>query len=173
VSVVDIEREFASIAAPDYNDASSWLVVDWDARAEARTVDVFYVHPTAWAGPGWFADPFIAEVDVAVRTVAATHLAAFPGRVWAPRYRHATGRAFREIGHHGDLAYAAAYRDIERAFLSFTARTGDRPFVLAGHSQVRARGGPRSEHIRVAVPRAHLDRPTRRSRLHCELEHVP
>jgi pimeloyl-ACP methyl ester carboxylesterase len=131
----EIEREFASIAAPDYSDASGWLIVDWDARAEARSVDVFYVHPTAWAGPGWFADPLIAEVDVAVDAIAATHLGAFPGRVWAPRYRHATSRAFREIGDLGDHAYAAAYRDVERAFLAFIARTGDRPFILAGHSQ--------------------------------------
>jgi pimeloyl-ACP methyl ester carboxylesterase len=130
-----IEREFARIAAPNYADASGWLIVDWDARAEARSVDVFYVHPTAWVGPGWFADPLDAEVDVAVGAIASTHLPAFPGRVWAPRYRHATSRAFREIGQHGDHAYAAAYRDIERAFVSFTARTGDRPFILAGHSQ--------------------------------------
>jgi hypothetical protein len=55
--------------------------------------------------------------------------------VYAPRYRQATLGA---VTWQGDAAFAAvdlAYHDVERAFETFLARIGERPFVLASHSQ--------------------------------------
>jgi pimeloyl-ACP methyl ester carboxylesterase len=124
--------EFDSLAAPDYAEADGWLPLE---PREAGPNDLFYLHPTVDTGPGWFGDPFDHATDAAAEAVAESQASAFPGRVWAPRYRHASSRAFRALGGEGDAAYALGYRDVERAFAAFIRSTGDRPFILAGHSQ--------------------------------------
>jgi hypothetical protein len=127
-----VEEEFDALAAPVYDRDSGWLPV---APRDPSPVDLFYLHPTVAAGPRWFGDPASPVTDAAALAVAEAQTPAFPGTVWAPRYRHASGRAFRELGGAGDAAYALAYRDVERAFAAFIRRSHDRPFILAGHSQ--------------------------------------
>ncbi|WP_110241867.1 alpha/beta fold hydrolase [Nocardioides gilvus] len=145
-----IAADFAALAAPDHADSSAWVL-----RGEHHSfsgvpskgddeVLVFYVHPTTGNGPGWFADPQEHETLAAVDQVTGEHLEAFPGRVWAPRYRQTTTRAYFERGRGGEQAYQLAYSDVAAAFAQFLAddavhaleHPGEpRPIVLAGHSQ--------------------------------------
>lgn len=127
-----MRSEFDSLPTPDYGRDSGWLSLP--ARPDSP-VDLFYLHPTVAAGPAWFGDPSDETMDAAATRVASADVRAFPGLVWAPRYRQASGRAFREIAGDGARAYDESLGDVERAFDVFADRTGDRPFVLAGHSQ--------------------------------------
>lgn len=148
-----VEDEFARSAAPDHATREAWtLRGEWrgEGGVEGRGAEptdaahVFYLHPTTAPGPDWFADPLAPAQVEAVDRVTEQHLVAFPGRVWAPRYRQTTTRAFFELDHGGALAYDLAYRDVVRAFAQFlvddarlalTEPGPPRPLVLAGHSQ--------------------------------------
>lgn len=138
--------------APDYRQAETWLALperqdsadavpagavpgDNQGRAPA---DVFYVHPTTYVDPaGWNApwdDPAAAELAGEL-----TQSSVFNGccRVFAPHYRQATLAAFADENRaDGRAALDIAYGDVERAFRQYlAAQGGDRPFILAGHSQ--------------------------------------
>lgn len=138
--------------APDYRQAEAWLALperqdsadevpagavpgDNQGRAPA---DVFYVHPTTYVDPaGWNApwdDPAAAELAAEL-----TQSSVFNGccRVFAPHYRQATLAAFADENRaDGRAALDIAYGDVERAFRQYlAAQGGDRPFILAGHSQ--------------------------------------
>lgn len=131
--------EFAADLALDYQDPVSWLHHD-DARGSSDDPVVFYVHPTTAHGPGWFGDPTDPGTAAETARVAERQLGAFPGRWWAPRYRQATTRAFRERESGGIEAYDLAYPDVSAAFAAFldhdAAHPGPPgPIVLAGHSQ--------------------------------------
>lgn len=139
-----VAAEFERLPVPD-----PALAEAWTARGELRgDVDdralVFYLHPTTAPGPAWFADPLAPAQVEAVDRVTGEHLVAFPGRVWAPRYRQTTTRSFFERAEGGDLAYAHAYDDVAAAFSQFLADDAAQrlvepgpppPIVLAGHSQ--------------------------------------
>ena len=124
-------------AAPDYADPASWIRRPPPDAVQGGMADVFYVHPTTHPGPGFnqaLDDP-LSEAGLAVMTRQA---AAFgPGcRVFAPRYRQASYRGFREPGPDADRAYERAYVDVLAAFRHYLRHDrGDRPLVLAGHSQ--------------------------------------
>jgi hypothetical protein len=139
-------------AAPDYAQAESWA-----ARAEREQaalahpanaspvaigagVDVFYVHPTTFRSMArWNQRIEDAETnDWTDRSVIARQASAFNGccRIYAPRYRQASLRAFSSMQGDGGLAYALAYGDVMRAFDWYMAHeNGGRPFILVGHSQ--------------------------------------
>ena len=57
------------------------------------------------------------------------------GEVWAPRYRQATFGAFLTTQANAAKARDLAYHDVAAAFDAFVAQAGDRPIILAGHSQ--------------------------------------
>lgn len=135
---------------PDYARPEAWLAFPGrdglerstpqglTAVAEAEApADVFFLHPTTtdvrdvWNAP-WDADRRAARLNAAVMLGQAS---VFNGccRIYAPRYRQATLPVMGADGHQADdLAYA----DVVAAFRAFVALTGgNRPFILAGHSQ--------------------------------------
>src|SRR6185369_17329705 len=57
------------------------------------------------------------------------------GKVWAPRYRQAAYGAFLLKSDDAKKALDFAYGDVARAFDRFVSEAGDRPIILAGHSQ--------------------------------------
>ncbi|WP_375395202.1 DUF3089 domain-containing protein [uncultured Sphingomonas sp.] len=136
---------------PDYGDPANWAArpdrpgpaqsVPTNATPLARrpAVDVFYIHPTTFRS----AEQWNQRIDDAAtnswtdRSVIARQASVFNGccRVFAPRYRQASTRAFAEMAGEGAKAYDLAYGDVVRAFDSFLASAHGRPFILAGHSQ--------------------------------------
>ena len=137
--------------APDYTQNASWAALpETEDGADVAlpshpAIDqqhalatVFYVHPTTWLGKGWngpIDDPIVIEATTNGGTLIQA--SAFNGccAVYAPRYRQANGRAFAVPDERGQQAIDVAYADVDAAFTNFLARIGDRPFIIAGHSQ--------------------------------------
>ncbi len=137
--------------APDYSKAASWAAgpfgpgpaatVPQGATPAARNpaVDVFYVHPTtSKSREVWNQDVAdAAENRWADESVVARQASVFSGccRVFSPRYRAATAKAFTSPAGR-DAAFELAFSDIERAFDWYLAHENHgRPFIIAGHSQ--------------------------------------
>ncbi len=119
--------------APDYADPQFWFApVTLDASPRATA---FYIHPTTAAGNGW--NQNLAAPDTATFEIVARQTAPFAAscRVFAPRYRQASSRAFRERGADSDAAYARAYDDIRAAFRHYLRHWHRGCLILAGHSQ--------------------------------------
>ena len=146
-AAVVVERAFEQLAAPDHEHDSAWVVRGEETGSPTDPV-VLHVHPTTASGarPGssaadWFADPYEPSTAAGVDAVARAQLAPFTGRLFSPRYRQATTRAFAERADGGERAYELAYEDVSRAFAQLLVddlRDGAapvRPLVLVGHSQ--------------------------------------
>lgn len=144
----------ASVAPPppDYNRASNWAarpgaegaaatVVPGASAAVARPqVDVFYVNPTTYrSDTNWNQAVDDAEANAWTDgSVVARQAGIFNGccRIYAPRYRQASTRAFRAMAGGGEEAFTIAYGDVLRAFDHYLAHDNHgRPFILVGHSQ--------------------------------------
>jgi len=140
---------------PDYTSNDSWLTrpgVEWpDNPAEwkpigatrpansTRRAALFYIHPTTylerdrWNAPlrtGGYSDTratlFLQSQASAFNDVA---------EIWAPRYRQAAFGAFLLKSADAQKALDLAYQDVAAAFDEFLKDAGDRPIILAGHSQ--------------------------------------
>ena len=110
-----------------------------NAAARNPAVDVFYVHPTtSKSREVWNQDlADAAENRWADESVVARQASVFTGccRVFSPRYRAATAKAFTSPAGR-DAAFELAFSDIERAFDWYLAHENHgRPFIIAGHSQ--------------------------------------
>lgn len=144
--------EEAPPPAPDYALTESWAAFPLRERAaaahpanaspvaQAAGVDVFYVHPTTFRSTThWNQRIDDAQTnDWTDRSAIARQASVFNGccRIFAPRYRQASLRAFSTMQGDGALAYALAYGDVLRAFDRYMAQdNGGRPFILVGHSQ--------------------------------------
>src|SRR4029079_12452954 len=57
------------------------------------------------------------------------------GEIWAPSYRQAAYGAFLLKSEDAQKALDLAYGDVAAAFDQFVREAGDRPIILAGHSQ--------------------------------------
>jgi hypothetical protein len=141
----------ATPPAPDYAEHSAWAALpELDdgadvALAELPAIDqrhapadVFYLHPTTWLGAQWnapFDDPAVAEATTRGGTLIQASAFNACCAVHAPRYRQANGRAYTHPDAHSERAVAVAYADVSAAFDAFLARIGERPFIIAGHSQ--------------------------------------
>lgn len=171
---------------PDYNDLASWAshpgiadtadltLTGAPAAPDVAAIDVFYVHPTTYFGPGeWNSSMDLAEnAAQTLETVLAGHGTIFNDccRFYAPRYREAHIAVFTKPTDAQELAkensfkaLELAYRDVEAAFDVFLAnRNPARPFILAGHSQgalhvfrlmeMRVDGTPLEEKMVAAYP---------------------
>jgi hypothetical protein len=143
-------------AGADYAANEAWLTrpgVDWPdnpvewrpANAPLslngdRTASVFYVHPTTYfERDRWNAPlrPAGGYTDSRTRLFLQSQASAFNdiAEIWAPRYRQAAYGAFLLDSKDARAALHLAYRDVAAAFDAFVAGTGDRPVILAGHSQ--------------------------------------
>jgi len=143
--------------ALDYRDPALWVARgdrgddpcdrSWpgypDGQGDAAA-DTFYVHPTTFGlesldlvGNG---DPANARQRAKVDETVADQAPAFASasRIWAPRYRQASLRAFAAdpADERARGALDAAYRDVLAAFDHYlAAHNAGRPIILAGHSQ--------------------------------------
>jgi hypothetical protein len=114
----------------------------WTPEGLSPAVDppaaVFFIHPTSfldrnrWNAPLDSADAN-ARAELFTRGQASTLNGV--GAIWAPRYRQATFGAFLTSKSQARQALDFAYRDVAAAFDEFLKEAGDRPIILAGHSQ--------------------------------------
>mgnify|MGYP001813792922 FL=1 len=145
-------RPELAAAAPNYDDGRYWAALPGESSAATlvptgqgvRTTpapaDVFYIHPTSYlTGDSWNAPLFEdSRAWEMIDVMLAAQASAFNGccDVYAPHYREATLYSFldrEDLG--GSSALALAYGDVKAAFQNFLTRTGDRPFIIASHSQ--------------------------------------
>jgi hypothetical protein len=135
---------------PSYADARMWLARPdkpgnpalWTpagyrpaARPEAA---VFFIHPTSYlVRAHWNAPLDDAEANAKAAIFLQGQASAFNdiGAIWAPRYRQAAFGAFLTTQANAQKALDLAYRDVVAAFDEFVRQAGDRPIILAGHSQ--------------------------------------
>lgn len=99
---------------------------------------VFFLHPTSFLDrTRWNAPLDNAEANARAKLFLRGQASAFNGvgAVWAPRYRQATFGAFLTGRQEAHQALDFAYRDVAAAFDEFLKQAGDRPIILAGHSQ--------------------------------------
>jgi len=102
------------------------------------TAAVFFIHPTSFLDRAkWNAPLEDAEANARAQLFLQGQASAFNevGAVWAPRYRQATFGAFLTSKKEAQKALDFAYRDVLAAFEQFLVEAGDRPIILAGHSQ--------------------------------------
>ena len=135
----DYGHEENWIARPGLaGDPSSWVPQGAGTAAAGGDAAVFYIHPTTYLRR----DRWNAPLDdgesrdraaLFVRSQSSALTAA--GQVWAPRYRQAAFGAFLLESEDATQALNLAYRDVARAFDRFLLEAGDRPIILAGHSQ--------------------------------------
>ncbi len=122
--------------APDYADPKYWLAVPNLVSPQAAAV--FYVHPTTYPGDLWNQDLATAQgVHADTSLVAARQTAPFAAscRIFVPRYRQASSRAFHERGRGADAAYALAFEDVRAAFRHYLRHWHRGRLILLGHSQ--------------------------------------
>lgn len=106
-----------------------------NARPDAA---VFFVHPTSFLERSrWNAPLDNREANDRAELFLRGQASAFNavGGIWAPRYRQATFGAFLTTQENAAKALDLAYGDVAAAFDAFVAEAGDRPIILAGHSQ--------------------------------------
>jgi Protein of unknown function (DUF3089) len=108
-----------------------------DASAKGNAA-IFFIHPTsfidrsAWNAP-LTDDTANTRASLFVRGQASSFSLA--GDIWAPRYRQATFGAFLTTQPEAQRALDAAYADVSAAWDAFLAQAGERPIIIAGHSQ--------------------------------------
>jgi hypothetical protein len=141
----------AAGAGPDYSRAANWLarpdlgtdpsrwIPTGVAGAQPGNAAVFYIHPTTYlTTAAWNAsiEPD-GETEFRTRLFVQSQASAFNsvGQVWAPRYRQAAYGAFLLNSDDAQKALDLAYGDVAAAFDEFVREAGDRPIILAGHSQ--------------------------------------
>jgi hypothetical protein len=127
------------LAAPGIpNDPSAWVPAGVDADPNGNAA-VFYIHPTTyletdrWNAPLEPGGQTEFRSNIFVQSQASALNGA--GQVWAPRYRQAAYGAFLLKSEDAEKALDFAYRDIAAAFDEFVKEAGERPIILAGHSQ--------------------------------------
>ena len=136
---LEYSKDDAWAALPNMKDNADFVPEQLEQRTEPSEVAVFFVHPTTYlSDDGWNAptdDPESSKFrdDLVLRAQASAFNACCD--VYAPKYRQATLWSFMDETGSGDKARAFAFADIERAFDEFLKRIGDKPFIIAGHSQ--------------------------------------
>jgi hypothetical protein len=136
---------------PDYAQPSNWVArpgmandpADWlpdgITQGTVGNAAVFYIHPTTYLGNDRWNAPLLTGGDTEFRTQLFTESQASAfnqaGDIWAPRYRQAAFGAFLLKSEDAQQALDFAYRDVSAAFDEFLKEAGDRPIILAGHSQ--------------------------------------
>lgn len=148
------QQDFASSTpppAPDYALDSAWaalpqteegsdVIYEGLPRADNLSgVAVFFIHPTTYMSKlDWNAPLDAADARTRIDDLVMPGQASafnYCCDIYAPYYRQATLWSYWEIEGDGKRALDFAYEDVERAFDAFLTRIGERPFILAGHSQ--------------------------------------
>jgi hypothetical protein len=173
----------AALAPNAYHDPAMWFArpgnandpTRWQPALAAGTAAppsgevppfaVFFVHPTSYLGHDRWNAPLDDRESQARARIFLKGLASPFGQaseIWAPRYRQAAYGAFLLDSHDAQAALDFAYRDVAAAFDEFLKEAGDRPIILAGHSQgallidellrKRIAGTPLQARIAMAYP---------------------
>lgn len=134
----------------DYSKAELWLARPdkpgnpalWTPQgyqpAASPPAAVLFIHPTSFLDRSkWNAPLDDAAANGRAELFLRGQASAFNGAglVWAPRYRQATFGAFLTSKAQAQKALDFAYRDVLAAFDRFLVEAGNRPIILAGHSQ--------------------------------------
>jgi hypothetical protein len=138
-------------AGPDYRTPANWLAHPGQANDPAQWLPdnvqsvtagqaaVFYIHPTTYLATDRWNVPLHPAADTEFRTRLFTQSQASvfnsAGQIWAPRYRQAAYGAFLLNSSDAQKALDLAFADVSTAFDRFLAEAGDKPLILAGHSQ--------------------------------------
>ncbi|TGX52171.1 DUF3089 domain-containing protein [Sphingomonas gei] len=126
------------IARPDKpGNPASWTPQGY-APATKPPAAVFFVHPTSFVDTTtWNAPLDNQDANNRAALFLRGQASAFNsiGAIWAPRYRQATFGAFLTSKASARQALDFAYRDVLTAFDQFVTEAGERPIILAGHSQ--------------------------------------
>ena len=126
------------LARPDMKgNPALWTPAGYTPGAVPQAA-VFFVHPTSFLERShWNAPLDNQEANDRAALFLRAQASAFNevGAVWAPRYRQATFGAFFTTRDNAKRALDLAYGDVAAAFDAFVAQAGDRPIILAGHSQ--------------------------------------
>jgi hypothetical protein len=121
------------------NDPAEWLPDGFQAQSTVGNAAVFYIHPTTYLETDRWNAPLEPGGDTAFRTelFVQSQASAFngAGEVWAPRYRQAAFGAFLLKSTDAAKALDLAYGDVSAAFDRFLKEAGNRPIILAAHSQ--------------------------------------
>ncbi len=126
------------LARPDKpGNPALWTPAGYTPGAAPKAA-VFFVHPTSFLERSrWNAPLDNQEANDRAELFLRGQASAFNdvGAIWAPRYRQATFGAFLTTQANAAKALDLAYGDVAAAFDAFVAQAGDRPIILAGHSQ--------------------------------------
>ena len=126
------------IARPDMpGNPALWVPSGFQPAAKPEAA-VFFIHPTSFLDTNqWNAPLDNADANNRAALFLRGQASAFNGvgAIWAPRYRQATFGAFLTTRAQAQQALDFAYRDVLAAFDQFVSEAGDRPIILAGHSQ--------------------------------------
>lgn len=143
-------------AGPNYRNDEAWLTrpgIDWPddptqwkpagatlPESENHQAALFYIHPTTYLERDrWNAPLRIggSYTDFRTRLFLQSQASAFTDVAvpWVPRYRQAAYGAFLLDSEDARAALELAYGDIAAAFAEFVRESGERPIILAGHSQ--------------------------------------
>ncbi len=125
---------FRKDAADDIPDQETWV------SDSLKEVDVFYVYPTIYRkGKTWTADlnnkRLNKQIDkLPVRLQASTFNQV--GRVYAPRYRQAHFKVYKDYKYLKNEVLDFAYEDVKSAFDYYMKHYNNgRPIIIASHSQ--------------------------------------
>jgi Protein of unknown function (DUF3089) len=135
----DYARDSSWVAKPGLsNDPALWLP-DGVSQSKTGSAAIFFIHPTTYLEKDRWNAQLDAGGDTSFRTklFVESEASAFngAGQVWAPHYRQAAFGAFLLKSEDAEKALDFAYRDVSSAFDRFLKEAGDRPIILAGHSQ--------------------------------------
>ncbi|MCW3835508.1 DUF3089 domain-containing protein [Sphingomonas canadensis] len=135
---------------PSYAGAEMWIARPdkpgnpalWVPAGQSTAADppaaLFFIHPTSYLeATHWNAPLDNAEANARAELFLRGQASAFNGiaAIWAPRYRQVAFGAFLTSQAEASRALDFAYRDVAAAFAAFLEQAGDRPIILAGHSQ--------------------------------------
>ena len=126
------------IARPDIPGNPALWTPAGMAPAQDPPAAVFFIHPTSYLSQArWNAPLDDREANDRAALFLRGQASAFneTGAVWAPRYRQAAFGAFLTTRADAERALDLAYADVLAAFDQFLVQAGDRPLILAGHSQ--------------------------------------
>jgi len=126
------------LARPDKpGNPALWTPPGYKPGAQPQAA-VFFIHPTSYlVRTHWNAPLDDPEANARAAIFLKGQASAFNdiGAIWAPRYRQAAFGAFLTSQTDAQKALDFAYRDVVAAFDAFLRQAGDRPIILAGHSQ--------------------------------------
>jgi hypothetical protein len=123
--------------APDYAQPQAWWL--WPQGRPRLAADVFFIAPTTYdGGRHWNAPLDDAEAARQFRhAMAPNYVGPFVtvGRVFAPKYRHASLYSKTTLREDAREARQFAYGDVREAFRAYLDQSGERPFLIVGVEQ--------------------------------------